>query len=246
MGTQNLIIMRFIKNSLLILPAIALSVSVFSQTGNNTLSGKEKDGGWILLFDGKTSTGWTKSDGSAFPGKGWLIKDGCLSLQKDQPAGDIITVAEYSDFELSFDFLMSPACNSGVKYFYYNYPKGGSLGMEYQLLDDKLGDDNKIDSHLCGSLYDIFAPDKSQVNLNPPGQWNSAKIISRGRHTEHWMNGKKILEFERGSDQYLTAVAKSKYKTEPVFGMVEKGHILLQDHGHEISFRNIKILEFKK
>jgi hypothetical protein len=155
--------------------------------------------------------------------------------------GDIVTVDEYADFELSVDFLLTPACNSGIKYFYYNYPKGGGLGMEFQVMDDRGASDNKLANHLCGSLYDIFPPDESIKQVNALGKWNTADIICKGKHVEHWLNGKKILEFERGSEAYLAAVAKSKYKTEPVFGTVEKGRILLQEHGHEVSFRNIKI-----
>lgn len=232
---------------MLIIPFILLGCSSFGQTSAiNTLTTKEKQQGWILLFDGKTNKGWTKPDGSAFPEKGWIISDGCLSIQQGQTGGDIVTVDEYSDFDLTVDFLMSSACNSGIKYFYYNYPKGGRLGMEYQIIDDALAEDNKFDTHLLGSLYDIFTPDKSKVSVNPIGQWNTARILSKGMHVEHWLNGKKILEFERGSEKYLTGVTKSKFKCEPVFGMIEKGRILLQEHGSDISFRNIKILNLKK
>jgi Domain of Unknown Function (DUF1080) len=141
----------------------------------------------------------------------------------------------------SVDFLMGPTCNSGIKYFYTNYPTGGGLGMEYQVMGDVGASDNKLANHLCGSLYDIFPTDSTKKKVNPLGIWNTARIVCKGKHVEHWLNGIKILEFERGSEAYLTAVAKSKYKTEPVFGMVEKGKILLQEHGHEVSFRNIKI-----
>jgi hypothetical protein len=108
-------------------------------------------------------------------------------------------------------------------------------------MDDIGASDNKLYNHLCGSLYDIFPADSSKKKMNPLGAWNTAQIICKGKHVEHWLNGIKVLEFERGSKEYLTAVEKSKYKTEPVFGMVEKGRILLQEHGHEVSFRNIKI-----
>jgi hypothetical protein len=217
-------------------------LGVFGQTGkNNQLSKKEKKQGWVLLFDGITSKGWTKSNGQPFAEKGWEIKDGILKLADNAKAGDIVTIDEYSDFDFSVDFLMLATCNSGIKYFYYNYPKGGSLGMEFQLLDDKLSDDNKKANHLCGSLYDIFPSDETVKKMNKSGEWNTARIVSKGKHEEHWLNGIKVVEFDRGRDTYLAGVEKSKYKTEPVFGMIEKGKILLQDHNHEISFRNIKI-----
>ncbi len=221
-----------------------LSLSMFAliaYSQENTLTKKEKKEGWVLLFDGKTANGWTKFDGSPFPQKGWEISNGILTIHENQNVGDIVTNEEFSDFEFTADFKIGTACNSGIKYFYYNYPKGGRLGMEYQVLDDKDASDNKLANHLCGSLYDVFPANESIKKVNPLGEWNTAKIVSKGKHVEHWLNGIKILEFERGSADYLAAVAKSKYKSEPVFGMIEKGKILLQDHGHEASFRNIKI-----
>jgi hypothetical protein len=207
----------------------------------NQLTKKEKKQGWVLLFDGKTSSNWMKANGQPFPEKGWEIKDGVLTVLEGQKGGDIVTVDEYADFELTVDFRMGATCNSGIKYFFTNYSKGGNLGMEFQLLDDVGASDNKLANHLCGSLYDIFPPNEAVKKMNKPGEWNTARIVCKGKHVEHWLNGIKVLEFDRGSEAYLAAVAKSKYKTEPVFGMVEKGHILLQEHQHETSFRNIKI-----
>ena len=230
------------KKIITFIPVFLFLMTAFGQAKKpNTLTKKEKKQGWILLFDGITSNGWTKSNGQAFPEKGWEIKDGILKLAENAKAGDIVTVDEYSDFDFSLDFRLSPTCNSGIKYFYYNYPKGGSLGMEFQLLDDKLSDDNKKANHLCGSLYDIIPSDETVKKMNKIGEWNNARIVSKGKHVEHWLNGIKVVEYDRGSEAYLAGVALSKYKTEPVFGTIEKGRILLQDHNHEISFRNIKI-----
>ena len=234
--------MRISKKISLILPICFLAVAAFGQTGKiNQLTKAEKNQGWVLLFDGKTSTGWMKSNGQPFPQKGWEISNGILTVKEGQKGGDIVTTDEYSDFDFSVDFLIGKTCNTGIKYFYYNYPKGGALGMEYQLLDDVAASDNKLANHLCGSLYDIFPPDETIKKMNPIGEWNTARIVSKGKHVEHWLNGIKVLEFDRGSEKYLAAVAKSKYKSEPVFGMIEKGRILLQEHEHEASFRNIKI-----
>ncbi len=125
------------KKSTILIPFIFLLLAGYSQdAANNTLSSKEKKQGWLLLFNGKTSNGWMKSDGNPFPGKGWEIKDGILTIKENQKAGDIVTADEYADFELRVDFKIGPACNSGIKYFYTNYPTGGGLGMEYQVMDD--------------------------------------------------------------------------------------------------------------
>lgn len=205
------------------------------------LSKKEIKEGWTLLFDGKSTNGWITPGAKPVPA-GWEVKDGCLTTVKDGKGGDIVTVNEYKDFELSVDYKITPGCNSGIKYFYTKYPTGGNLGMEYQILDDELAEDNKKDNHLCGSFYDVLPPVVAEKKVNPPGQWNTIGVVAKGQKVEHWLNGKKILEFTRGSESYKEGVSKSKFnKTEPAFGMVEKGRILLQEHGGVASFRNIKI-----
>lgn len=207
----------------------------------NTLTAKEQKAGWVLLFDGKTTNGWTTSGGKPVPA-GWAVKDDAISTVKDGKGGDIVTVNEYKDFDFMVDFKIVPGCNSGIKYFYTKYEKGGNLGMEYQILDDKLAEDNKKENHLCGSFYDVLPPNTAAKKVNEPGQWNTIRIVAKGKNVEHWLNGKKILEFTRGSKSYTDAVATSKFsQTVPAFGMVEKGRILLQEHGGEVSFRNIKI-----
>lgn len=205
------------------------------------LSKKEIKQGWVLLFDGVSTQGWNTPAGKAVPA-GWEIKNGCISTVKDGKGGDIITIAEYSDFDLSVDFNIEPGCNSGLKYFYTKYATGGNLGMEYQILDDKLAEDNKKENHLCGSFYDVLPVNADKKKINAPGEWNTVRIVSKGKKVEHWLNGVKILEFTRGDKTYTDAVALSKFnKSVPAFGMVEKGHILLQEHGGVASFRNIKI-----
>lgn len=211
----------------------------------NTLTQKEKEEGWILLFNGLNTDGWTTTKGQPVPAHGWQVSDGALSTVKGTRGGDIISAGQYSDFDLSLEFKIEPGVNSGVKYFFTKYESGGNLGMEYQIIDDVLGEDNKLENHLCGSLYDVLPPVAGKKKINPPGTWNSIRIVSKGKKVEHWLNGKKILGFTRGDKSFIEGVAKSKFnKAVPPFGMVEKGNLLLQEHGGVVAFRNIKIKVF--
>lgn len=224
----------------LVITWVMVPFATFSQTANK-LSSKEKRNGWILLFDGKSSNGWTTTSGKSVP-PGWEVMNGSITAKKGGKGGDIISVNEYSNFDLQIDYNIEPECNSGIKYFFTSYEKGGNLGMEYQILDDNLAEDNKKENHLTGSFYDVLPPHESKKKVNAPGRWNTLRVVAKGKKVEHWLNGVKILEFTRGSEVYTNAVALSKFnKTVPAFGMVEKGHILLQDHGGVVSFKNIKI-----
>jgi hypothetical protein len=223
-----------------LISVLAISPKSFSQKAN-TLTSKEKRDGWQLLFDGTSTQGWTTPKGATIP-QGWAVKDGNLIALKGGKGGDIVSVNQYGDFDLMLDYNIEPEGNSGVKYFYTTYQKGGNLGIEYQLLDDELAEDNKKENHLTGSFYDVMPPDASLKKMNSPGQWNTIRIVAKGNHVEHWLNGVKILEFTRGTQEYSKAVNLSKFKEAiPAFGTVEKGHILLQEHGAKVSFRNIKI-----
>lgn len=184
------------------------------------LSQKEIKQGWTLLFDGVSTKGWITPTGKSVP-SGWEVKNGCISTVKGGKGGDIITEGEYSDFDFSADFNIEPGCNSGIKYFYTKYETGGNLGMEYQIIDDVMGEDNKKENHLCGSFYDVLPVNANKKKVNAPGEWNTIRIISKGKKVEHWINGVKILEFTRGDKTYTDAVALSKFnKAVPAFGMV--------------------------
>ncbi|SEC02635.1 protein of unknown function [Maribacter dokdonensis] len=218
----------------------------------NQLTIDEKKDGWKLLWDGKTTDGWRGAKLEEFPEKGWKIEDGVLSVlssggEESAAGGDIVTKELYGDFELKVDFKLTPGANSGIKYYVdteINKGEGSSIGLEYQILDDNLHPDAKKGNHegsrTVSSLYDLI-----QANVNKPikpiGEWNTAYIISKDNHVEHWLNGTKVLEYERKSDAYRTLVSESKYAKWPNFGELDKGQILLQDHGDLVSFKNVKI-----
>jgi len=223
-------------------------------TTPNTLTKEEKEAGWSLLWDGKTNKGWRGASKENFPEKGWGMKDGILSVFESDGGestngGDIVTINKYSNFELTLDFKLTKGANSGVKYFVIdglNRGVGSAIGLEYQLLDDAEHPDanNGVGGNrTLASLYDLIPSDKS-VKPKKPGQWNKARVLVKGSHVEHWLNGTKVVEYERGSQIYRALVQKSKYAKYPDFGEAEEGHILLQDHGNDVSFRNIKIREF--
>jgi hypothetical protein len=217
----------------------------------NKLSDFEKKNGWKLLFDGVSSTGWRGAYKDKFPEKGWEIKNGTMSVLKaegkeSENGGDIVTINKYKNFELSLEFLITDSANSGIKYYVTESEKnkGSAIGLEYQILDDlhhpdaKLGRDG---NRTMASLYDLI-PAKNKRD-NAVGLWNNARILADNYHVEHWLNGFKVLEYNRNSQEFRDLVAISKYKIWEKFGEAEQGHILLQDHGSKVSFRSIKIRE---
>jgi hypothetical protein len=215
----------------------------------NTLSPLEKQQGYRLLWDGKTTTGWRGAFKDSFPDKGWEIKDGILSVLpsnggESTNGGDIVTMDSFAAFELTFDFKFTEGANSGVKYFVDEkyLSKGSAIGLEYQILDDERHPDAKegvVGNRTLGSLYDLIPSLKIQ---DIPRIWNEGRIVVYpDNRIEHWLNGRKIVEYQRGTPIYYALVARSKYNVWEGFGMAEKGYILLQDHGDAVSFRSIKI-----
>ncbi len=229
---------------------------------NSASTAAEKADGWTMLWDGRTSAGWRSAKSEKFPEKGWTMHDGVLTVQpsggeESAAGGDIITRKRYANFEFETDFKMTPGANSGIKFFVQpnlspidkttGKPTavGSAIGLEFQILDDELHPDAKLGkdgNRRLGSLYDLIPAPKDKVQ-KPIGEWNHTRILVQGKHVVFWLNGRKTVEFERGSEDFRKLVAGSKYHNIPDFGEWPDGHILLQDHGDEVSFRNVKIRE---
>lgn len=218
----------------------------------NELTAYEKKSGWKLLFDGKTSGGWRGAYKKTFPEIEWEIRDGTITVLSSQGkeggnGGDIVTTGEYKSFDLSFEFKLTPGANSGVKYFVTlsENNSGSAIGLEYQVLDDSLHPDAKLGrdgDRTLASLYDLIPSKKPGSVIRPVGEWNTGRIIVYpDNRVEHYLNGIKVLEYVRGSKEFRDLVAISKFKVWKNFGEAPEGHILLQDHGNEVSFRSIKI-----
>jgi hypothetical protein len=214
----------------------------------NTLTAEEKQAGWQLLFDGRTAAGWRGYRSDRMP-ESWKVENGSLLArrEKGKSAGDIVTVNEYDDFELTLQWKMTPGGNSGVVYRASEELRNvWESGPEYQILDNAghLDGLNRLAS--AGACYAVFAPAKDATR--PLGKWNDTRIVARGKHVEHWLNGEKLLEYEVDSRTWQAHVKTSKFYLTAYgqgnWGRASKGHIALQDYGGAIEFRSIKIRRF--
>jgi hypothetical protein len=225
---------------LILLAWLIAMLPVFGDTANQ-LSEEEKAGGWKLLFDGKTTQGWHSFKKQTFPEKGWDVQETWFhGLGKG--GGDILSDGEFEEFELEWEWKLAPGGNSGLKYFVLE-TRGEALGHEYQMIDDQREADGKgFGKHVTGSFYDVLKPTVLPPT-KPAGEINKSRIVVQGNRVEHWLNGVKVLDYSCSSEAVKAAVGESKFKNVSGFGSRLKGHILLQEHGKEVWFRNLKIRE---
>lgn len=226
---------------------LCLATSAVANPTDKTLTPNEK--GFVPLFKGSSFAGWRGFNREGMPSNGWKIADGVVSYEPvgpdcDKP-GDIVTVEEFDNFELRLEWKLAPGGNSGVKYLVDEAlaTSGHSgLGFEMQILDDDKHPDAKkgiAGNRTAGALYDLIPPSKAMAK--PPGEWNEAKLIVDGDHVEHWLNGERVVTFERGSQMLGALINTSKYKDVAGFGKAKRGRILLQDHGDRVWFRNMRV-----
>ena len=246
----------FLRMIFLAVPAAA---AAFAGEPLNRLTEAEKLAGWQLLFDGETTAGWEGFNNTPFPAQSWAVDDGALRTLADRSGGDLVTVSQFENFDLVFEWKLVKGGNSGVKYLVQKAWAGpgyrphlsrerkarallGATGPEYQLLDDSVLNRKKKgwEYSSCGSLYLLYKPGPDK-QVNPPGQWNRSRIVVRGTHGEHWLNGRKLLEYEFNSPDMFARVEQTKFKSVPGFGFKGEGHIALTHHNHPVWYRNIKV-----
>jgi hypothetical protein len=227
----------------------------------NALTAAEQSEGWRLLFNGRDFTGWRGLGRDTVPTAHWKIEDGTIHklpsgnvpvAPDGQPlaGGDLMTVESFGDFELAFDWKISPGANSGVKYNVSEEMSTANptaakaaLGFEYQVLDDDRHPDAKLGvggNRTAAGLYDLIAPGAAK-RVNPVGEWNTGRIVFRGNHAEHWLNGEKVVEYDLGTPRMDSLIAASKYATIKGFADRRVGHVVLQDHNDSVWYRNLKI-----
>jgi len=215
------------------------------KSNNSAVSDQERSGDWKILFDGETVDHWRSAKSNSFPSQGWVIEDGTLVL--DGKGGDIITREKYGDFELVWEFNLTQEANSGIKYFVdsLHHQQGGDVvfnGPEYQIIDDSNHEAIKDDPNglsSTASLYLLYAP--ANKTLKPAGEWNEARIVAKDGQVEHWLNGTKVLSYQRGSEDFLKRKSATKFKDYINYGESEEGHILITDHQDRVFFRNMRI-----
>lgn len=205
-------------------------------------------GTWTTLFDGTSADHWRGYKKPDMTGLRWVVKDGCLALPPSdgsdtKGARDIITRKQFGDFELTWEWKVAPGSNSGVKYFVVE-DGDAAIGHEYQIIDDDKHADAKLREgrRSTAAFYDVLPA--SNVKAKPIGEFNQSRIVAKGNQVEHWLNGVKVLEYTLDTDALRAKIADSKFKDRVGFDKHLRGHILLQDHGDQVCYRNIKIREF--
>jgi hypothetical protein len=251
--------------------AVEQSAPAAAAANANQLTAAERSAGWRLLFDGHSLAGWRGLGYPGVPEGHWTVEDGAIkkvATSKVPPGadgrrpggGDLMTLATFGDFELAWEWKISPGGNGGLKYNVSEELSGGqpsnalrpstgspgvshsAIGFEYQMLDDDRHSDGRLATHRSGALYDLLTP-SDRKRLAPVGEWNRSRVVFVGNHGEHWLNGEKVVEYELGSRVMDSALTASKFRTMPWFAKRRVGHIVLQDHGDEVWVRNLKIRE---
>jgi Domain of Unknown Function (DUF1080) len=236
--------MRLLATLFVCLPALLGPSAVAAQ---NALTPEEQREGWRLLFDGRSMAQWRGYRQPDIRALRWTVKDGCLALPPadhadTRGARDLVTRDEFDDFELAWDWRVAEGSNSGVKYFVQE-TRPDAIGHEYQLIDDARHEDAKERNGRRGTaaFYDVLAAPLARDKVRPAGTFNHSRILVRANHVEHWLNGALVLQYELDTDQLRAAIADSKFKDVAGFDRHQRGHLLLQDHGDAICFRNIKV-----
>lgn len=226
------------KKSILVLVALVLHISLFSQAKDNTLSPEEFAAGWELLFDGETLNGWKAYNG-VVP-QTWTVKESAIYCNGKKGGDDLMTVESYADFDLKFEWKIEKDGNSGVIYRTREgkqWTQPYLTGPEYQVYDDP----NVFDRNSTGSFYDVYATSKEK-KVNPAMEWNSGRIRISNNLVTHWVNGVVVMQCQMYSDDWNQRVAESKWKNNPYFGKSPFGHIDFQNHGNQVWYKNVKIL----
>lgn len=229
---------------------LLITLLIVTACNSKTEKPMEPESEWITLFDGESFNGWKGYKSDSIPEK-WEIEDGMIIVSREGDAIDkntgfgfsILTEETFDNFELELEYRMSPGGNSGIMYHVQEGPDFGQdyiTGPEFQLLDDVDSPTESADNRMTASLYDMYAPGDNKT-LNPPGEWNSVKIVVQGKDVEHWLNGEKVVEYTIDSEDFNERRANSKWAEAEVWASFDSGHISLQDHGDYVAFRNIRV-----
>jgi Domain of Unknown Function (DUF1080) len=236
--------LRHLPNLLSLVTALAvLAAAPLARAADNTLTAAEKAAGWSLVFDGHSFAGLRAYRQKGPPTVGWEIKDGLLQTVPKVKGAELITEKKFTDFELSWDWRLAPGGNNGVKYC-VTEDRPGAPGYEYQMIDDAKHPDSEhgVIRQTASFYYVLAAHDRP---TKPGGEWNTSRIVIKGNHVQHWLNGKNVLEFDLGSDAVKAGVAASKFNKQPGFGDKITGHLMFTYHQDECWYRNVKVRELK-